>query len=286
MAKEKEFLIGADPEFICVNGGKVVQAGHFVTGDDRFGMDGNGWTFEARPEPSPNPFVLTNNIRKIFLQKLIQDNRFCGYEWLSGSYHPQGVHDVRDFPLGGHIHFGIKKSLIGYKESCQILDSYVGLPTILLEDVNEGLARREDGDYGFASDFREQPYGFEYRTPSSWLSSPYVATGVLCLAKMVMYEVLNNSRFKFLGANYNKEFVNMDTDGLREHFPTIWKSITKMKLYGQYKPYVDLLYRLIKEGKTWNTNRDIKQSWGLFDANALTRQAIPVQVVWHDFLNK
>lgn len=281
----KDFLIGADPEFLCVDKkyNRVVQASQFVKGNDRFGMDGNQFTFEARPIPSKNPLVVVNNIREIFLKKIVKDDRFCDYDWYSGSYYHCGPNDTRDFPLGGHIHFGIKENQIKFPTACSILDNYVGLVSVLLEDKDDGYERRSDGDYGFASDFRPQDYGFEYRTPSSWLSSPYIASGMLCLSKMVMFETLNNPKFVPRQNDYGYEFEKMKKDSLREDFPDAWADIQKMSLYNDYKPYVDLLYKLIKEKRIWSTP-DMRQPWGMFNLNRINKSQVPLEVVWNRFL--
>lgn len=285
----RDFTMGTDPEFLLIHNKTVIRASNHVTLDDKFGRDGNGYTFEARPNPSMNPLVIIHEIRKIFVQKIIHDNKFAQYKWVAGSYVRAGDNDPRDFPLGGHIHFGIKNNVITHEKACRILDNYVGLISVLLENKDDGFLRRNDpdyGEYGVAGEFRAQTYGFEYRTPSSWIQSPYISTGIMCLGKAVMFEVLNNKRFTPLYKNYATEFKKMDVNKLRKDFPAVWESIKSMSLYKEYKPYLDLLYFLVHNGYSWTTKRDMRQTWGLFDTKPLLSNLIPVNVVWSRFVNK
>jgi hypothetical protein len=89
------------------------------------------------------------------------------------------------YPLGGHIHFGVKSHQLHPLLGAQYLSQYLGAIGLLVEKNSEAKQRR-GGDYGGFDDYREQDHGFEYRTLSSWLTSPYVASAFMCLAKTVM----------------------------------------------------------------------------------------------------
>ena len=71
---------------------------------------------------------------------------------------------------GGHIHFGDKdllKSAEDKKSFVILCDYFVGIPLALLDTDVE---RRKT--YGKAGNYRNKPYGVEYRTPSNiWLQS-------------------------------------------------------------------------------------------------------------------
>lgn len=273
-----DFTIGADPEFCCVDrNGKVVTATDWVSEDDdvEFGSDGNGVTFEIRPGPSKEPLQVVNNIHDIFTRQVIDKPEFLRFKWLAGTWQ-------RGYPLGGHVHFGLKNSVIRHQDAVGFLDHYVGVTSLLLELKNDGVRRRSDG-YGCMGDMREQPWGFEYRPMSSWLSSPYVAAAMLCLSKTVMYEVVNNSKFEWHKFAVNDDFYKMDQARVLSKFPDIWADITKMHLYQLYKPYIDLIYFLVKNKLTWLSASNMKESWGVVDMKPCIANKVNIDVIWHRY---
>ena len=273
-----DFTMGADPEFACLNQkGQMITATDFVSQEEgvEFGSDGNGITFEIRPAPSKDPIQVVNNIRDIFVRQTINEPEFLKFKWISGTWH-------RGYPFGGHVHFGIPARLIAHTDAVNFLDHYVGLVSILMEIRQHGLKRRAD-DYGCMGAFRKQKWGFEYRTMSSWISSPYIATAMLCLSKTVMYEVLNNSRFKWHKFAVKDDFYKMNQKKVIEKFPTIWSDITKMYLYQLYKPYIDLIYFLIENKLTWLPTTGMKECWGIVDMKPCISNKIGMDLIWHRY---
>lgn len=232
-------------------------------------------TFEVRPSPSKNPIEIVHNIRDIFIRQTIEKPSFLKYNWISGSFH-------RDLPIGGHVHFGLNDKQISHKFAVNLLDNYVGVISILLENKNDGLERRKHG-YGEMGDYREQDWGFEYRPMSSWLSSPYIATAIIALSKTIVYESLNNPKFDWHTCVESDDFKNMNQDKLREKFPKIWKDITKMTLYQNYKPYIDLLYFLITNNLTWLSATGMKDSWGIIDMKKCISKKVSLDVIWQRY---
>ncbi len=273
---KKNFSVGSDAELICVRGNTVIESGDTTDEYEEFGADGSGINFEVRPSPSVNPLQGVANIRGIFMQQIAKNPEFAKYKWIAGS-------NYRNYPLGGHIHFGIKQNLIGPVKACEILTQYVGCISLLVEDKSQSRRRRCEG-YGTANDYREQDHGFEWRTPSSWLVSPYIAAAFLCLSKAVMYEVLNNPKFsptQYVDSGvFNDIAKNYEDDSLiREKFPKIWAEITKMKLYQSYKPYIDILHYLVTKKLTWFPKGGLKETWGLMDVNARNKN-VSLDVIW------
>src|SRR5690606_30262706 len=97
----------ADPEFAMVGpGGRLLYASRYVThsglvGYDRQSRSSRGAVYplaELRPNPSPSPTVLADNIAAALEHActLLPTN---GVSWLAGSF-PFG-----QYPTGGHIHF-------------------------------------------------------------------------------------------------------------------------------------------------------------------------------------
>lgn len=275
MANKFDFTLGADPEFVCVDGRTLVESGAYTNNYDQFGCDGNGIIFEARPEPATNPLEVVSNIHDIFARKVHADKQFAKFHWKAGSFYA-------DMSLGGHIHFGIPNKKIDTRTCAQILDNYLAVLTALIEHKNQALRRRQ-GNYGHPTDTRVQDWGFEYRTCASWLTSPYVAAAVLCLAKTVMYELANNPRFEPRLVVRNDDIMNMDTETLLSYFPDLWKDITSMELYQQYKPYIDLIYFLIKKKLTWFPSTSLKEAWGLVDLTIAKEDKLKMDVIWERF---
>jgi hypothetical protein len=281
--KFADFTIGADPEFICTTASNSVICAEEFCGNninESFGCDGNGVLFEVRPTPSKNPLAVLGNIHKIFSNQVLKHPEFLKYNWMAGSY-------CSGYPMGGHIHFGVKNYIADYQRVVTILDNYVGALSVLIDSPELSSSRRAKG-YGSMGDYRTQPYGFEYRTPGSWLSSPYVSAVMLCLAKTVVFEAINNSTF------YNSFFSCISADDMYfsrrcgrakilKKFPGLWADIIKMNLYQVYKPYIDLLYHMISTNLSWTVkNNDMKDSWGLFGAKPPTYK-IPLNLLWLKF---
>lgn len=64
---------------------------------------------------------------------------------------------------GGHIHVGTK---VGMLTGVKLMDLYLGVPSVILDNTPASKARREL--YGKAGAMRPKPYGFEYRTLSNF----------------------------------------------------------------------------------------------------------------------
>ena len=273
-----DFTVGADPEFVCLNDrGQTIYACDLVSEETgtELGADGNHKTFEVRPAPSENPIKLVANIHDIFVRQSFEQPEFLKLNWKAGSY-------AGGFPLGGHVHFGLDNKRIDHMCAATFLDNYVGVVSLLLEDVEGGLCRRDDG-YGIPTGdakIRTQPWGFEYRVMSSWLSSPYVSAALLCLSKVVMYEAVNNPNFKWHKFAQKNFFEEMKHDRVLEKFPKIWADIVTMKLYQEYKPYIDLIYFLVSNRLTWFPATSMKESWGVVNMQPCLANKIGMDVIW------
>jgi len=282
----KDFTIGADPEFLIFDeNNEIIAADKWGNEEDNFGADAGDINFEVRPTPSYSPLEVVNNIHEIFLQQIFKESKFANvYSWKAGSYFsPHRSFYDNGYPLGGHIHFGTKGIIAG-RDSTKILSQYVGACSILIEDRKEGQKRRAGEEeyycYGQPNNFRTQNYGFEYRTPSSWITSPYVAAAILCLAKTVLFEVINNTSFK--PGNYaNKEdFKEMNTTKVKLHFPKLWDDVKKMALYPIYKQYLEFIPFLVDNNRNWFPKCGMKAAWGVIDVNALPKQNITLDSIW------
>lgn len=264
MAKT-DFKVGADPEFGFIeNNGASVSADGIIEVDQhdaQFGVDGCGRVAEIRPTAAMNPLSVVRNIRNAMLDGMASNPETKDYKWKAGSI-------VDGEPIGGHIHFGtkgIKAATFPTENFLKCLDRYLAYPVLLLEDPDEAVQRRQDHDYGGLSDYRPQNWGFEYRTPSSWLTSPYIAGGVLCLAKAIVWETLYNKLNERKAVETdNDEFDGADLKAIRKKYEkAIWKDIQKFELYKLYREPIDLLNTLIEKHRNWFPSCGMKTAWGI-----------------------
>ena len=166
--------LGCDPELVCRMNGRYTPAHNYFKSHSSMGLDGCESIAEVRPGYSESPIDLTAKIR-IILE--YGHNKVPKLEFLSGHY-PDA------YPLGGHIH-------VGTEPKSEIIDS---LDTLLYSfsncvDDKFQRAKREKSGYGKRKAYRRKSYGFEYRTPGSWLISPAVTLVTLTLAKLAVIAV-------------------------------------------------------------------------------------------------
>jgi hypothetical protein len=88
----------------------------------------------------------------------------------------------------GHIHFGfegneqLRKNLPLLAKIC---DSFIGMPSVMMDPDPKNALRRTM--YGRAGEYRPQPHGFEYRTPSNfWLASGPLAGFIFGAARLAL----------------------------------------------------------------------------------------------------
>jgi hypothetical protein len=238
-------------------------------GNDNFGLDAGDVLVEVRPTPYTNPLLVVQSLREILQHAVVKYNNALKYKWRVATIHQ--APDGELISMGGHIHFGFPRTNFSnghltreVRSICRILDTFVGSITILLEDNEDAKRRRTQCGYGRSGDYRIQDHGFEYRTPSSWLTSPYVAAGVLCLAKTVIHEIINRGLVNTPKTNIAPSLIDgADTLEIRKKLPLVWECIQQMELFSEYKPYLEFLLKLINNNKTWHTNNEILSEWGI-----------------------
>ena len=178
--------------------------------------------------------------------------------------------------MGFHVHFGLKPKVISPEYVVPYLDNYLGSISLLLENYGEGVNRRSykkspggnPVSYGKMGDFRTKPHGFEYRPISSCISSPYVTLSLLCLAKAIVFEALNNKAFKPRLLVEHDDFTHMNIAKIKTNFPQIWQDITQLHLYPKYKSHIDFLLFLIQNKDSWKQgNEDFKLNWGIINSS-------------------
>lgn len=199
-----DFLIGCDPEFVCLEDGHLVNLQGKIAQGGKVGWDHGGYVGEVRPDPTKGTYTLIKRI-----QTLIHTTgkKLHKYSWRAGGY---GKWRERNQALGGHVHLDFtlpnrynedengKSFTLQEKRryadqhrdritACEhFMTTLVGLD-LLNKKATE--ARLGQSNYGDSRDVRVVPGGrfgahIEYRAPISWLYSPELAFLVLTGIKL------------------------------------------------------------------------------------------------------
>lgn len=267
--------IGSDPELVFSSpmDFKPIPAYQYIEDERRikvFGYDGHSETAELRPQPADDPIKHAENIKRIF-NKARTDSSYQSV--FSLLFYSSSLRDG----VGGHIHFGhpdlIKGSLGdgSYQQKItpilNALDSLVSFPLMFLEIPEHARKRKNGGSYGKLSSYRaDKNYGFEYRTPPSWLSTEELTKGTLCLSYAIVNEVLNKGWAMKNPLNQVAGFREMfqlhNTDLLLPLLPKIKPVIKSLELYPKYKDHIDyVLYNASRQNHIMNT--EIKEGWSI-----------------------
>ena len=169
--------LGADPEFeLQTKQGNFRAASGFFSTDTRrqLGCDGCSNTAELRPAPGNSQFV-TDEIKRL----LADAKRIVSTEMRA--FGGCGL----NVSLGGHIHFSEVSNSATIR---QMLDKFIAIP---LRQVSRAEWRDNYG-YGRLSSYRDQPWGWEYRAPCSWIIHPDITKGVLMTAEYIAKAQINN----------------------------------------------------------------------------------------------
>lgn len=255
------FLIGADPEFMLVHRRtrRLIVASYYLRKDGSLGLDNQRLAgsrsrrpiAEVRPRPAAEPEQVVERIRRL-LRRMPRRLRRRTIRWCAGSG-PRG-----DYPIGGHIHFSGLPLSAGLVRA---LDAYLALPLLMVEDPRR--ARRRRRRYGFLSEVREKSWGFEYRTPPSWLVSPGYARAVLALTQLVARHWRRLQRDPFLDPRAVRAFKICDKAALRPHFEAVWADLSALPEYARYASDLDALAAVARSGGSWNEQRDFRLAWGV-----------------------
>ncbi|AEI41451.1 putative amidoligase domain-containing protein [Paenibacillus mucilaginosus] len=257
-APQLDVMLGADPEFLLLNGrGKVRFASAFMDKDGPVGCDAIVLPSrrkiyplaELRPRPSTEVRELIVQLHRTLqlAARRITDEELV---WVAGGM------PVKGFPLGGHIHFSrvdLESRLL------RVLDNYLALPLTLIEDGSTGQRRPQ---YGFLGDFRRQRHGgFEYRVLPSWMVSPAVAKGVLALAKLAAEHYPQLRQRPLSDPEVAKAYYRGDKSRIRPLLPALWRDLERLPGYAALEDYLLPLRRMMVQMRPWNEREDIRTKW-------------------------
>jgi len=156
--------VGGDPEFEMWRKGRTLRAEHYLGYEGSIGVDGSGRQVELRPAPG-TPVQVVRSLRQL-IKEFAEDFPECDLDAAGHKY-----------PCGGHIHIGGVPDGEPPGKLLELLDDFLGRPSLPLS----GDAR---GSYRRLSAWESKPWGFEYRTPpAAVFSNPRVARIVLKLVR-------------------------------------------------------------------------------------------------------
>lgn len=182
------FALGADPEFVLIDPvthGRFDARGLDLKAGPAAGADNNGRLVELRPAPSRCALEVLASVWVTMRWLGMQHPASLKYAWRAGAY-------FQNDGLGGHIHFGRKRTKLRDKEVSNLDRITHLLYTAGCFDREEGRMRVRQsqgaptGHYGGLSDIRSQTHGYEFRTLPSWLDNPWLGYLVIVLSKLVV----------------------------------------------------------------------------------------------------
>lgn len=216
-----EITLGCDPELACAIDGAFVDAHLYFQKSGSMGCDGCESIAEIRPGISSSPVDLTAKIWKI----LEGAYKSCPeLDYYSGHYQ-------FGYAIGGHIHFSSDDSTITtmfknkagkthiFPQLIENLDTVFQPLGLILDDKDQEYNRRQCG-YGGLSSYRIQSYGFEYRSPGSWLLSPSMTLIALTMAKIVVINTIKHGlNFKELKTGKHNRIFLKKMDSIVKEVP-------------------------------------------------------------------
>jgi hypothetical protein len=228
--------LGCDPELILRRDDRISPAHDHFKAKSPFGTDGCSNVAEIRPGFSESPVDLTSKIYQILeygAGKVSEE-----LEFLAG-------HFQLGYPIGGHIHFGLSPQSKYVRNLDITLESF----SSCVDDKAQKRRRRSHG-YGELSATRRKGWGFEYRTPGSFLISPAVTLVTLTLAKLSVLA--------------GEEGIDLVSVRGGRSAPAFLKTIRDLSLYipDDCQEGLDELELILNRPRPdWSV--DIKPNWGL-----------------------
>jgi hypothetical protein len=286
-----QLSLGSDPELLLVDKQEqIVCAGDVISETkSAFGVDGHKYIAELRPTAAIHPRDFVSSIRDVLKSRISTLNK---YIWRAGPW-------VCEKPLGGHIHFGTP-----YQDSLvSALDGQFAPILALIEPATEAAKRRTtvfygSKPYGLLSDYRKKNWGFEWRTPSSFITTPGVTLGALTIAKAIVWEELNKGKHAFSClTEQQRELLKFKPEDFysckREVFLPMLEALevqlSKMLYFNKNQeghdlwPAVSYILHQVIPKKGYTCKNDVKQKWKL-ESELDTTYLETLPPLWKDLI--
>ena len=245
-------VLGADPQILLITKNGDLKFAESVVTCTAFGYDGAAIAAELRPEPADTPNEAFANIRGAL--SLGMETPAGKYQWFAGT--GNGHH-----PTGGHIHIGNRTDAI----LPSLFDVYLGLPLIALEPEDGRWYRRDEGGYGHWGDVRGQPWGIEYRTPSSWLVSPAATRLAMSLAWLIYQDPDSMTLPAWNRELRDYNLLNGETNKLRKYATEALGLLRNCPNYKTVAPAIEAYHFMADVLGDWQEQRDMRVTWGFRD---------------------
>lgn len=275
-------FLGSDPEALIVRpdrkagDGRLVPASRLLKMSAKMGCDGCDSVAELRPNAAQSPREHYAHIKRLLVvlnKKFAENKRSMGrLEAVAGS----GSHDL-NYVIGGHIHFGSDSDVFRQtsvkSKMLPVLDALLQVPFTCVEMRNNNIYRRMYGGYGQPGSYQDKRYGFEYRTPASWLVSPLYTKAALAIAFVIGdYAestngggvLLNQTKEHFAGKFSPADIKQARLDKLRPlALQESWRMLRKFPGYRLHRRDIDPLFGVILQNRFWNEEADVLKAHGL-----------------------
>ena len=255
--------IGSDPEFgLLDENGHQVLAYNVVPNSTSapIGVDGHSDIGELRPGYGHTPREHLHNIAD--LMRRLGEMVPLEYKIVAGSM-------VAGDAIGGHIHFGNTGRGFDLGLALRALDYYLALPVALIEVAESARTRHKECGYGWLGSqgeggggWRNQPWGFEYRTLPSWLLGWGVALSVLSTSYAIVDAVSRKSCPKVPDNIPDpNEFYDCNKKAMYPLLSKIRQGWRELPLYPEFRLEVAFLNHLLVRKLEWKEGEDIRGNW-------------------------
>ena len=140
------------------------------------------------------------------------------------------------------------------------LDTFVSLPLLFVEVPQAGKSRRLS--YGDLSQYRDEPYGIEYRTPPSWIATPQLSRAVLSTAFTVAQAALEKEITIPPITYFEQKYREFNKEALYPELSRLNEIIRQTPLYRKYAKEINYLMTAAINNKPL-LDAEIKTAWGI-----------------------
>lgn len=237
------FTMGADPEYALIDSnGTYTHAFNFgLSTMEACGADLSGRQMELRTAPSRFVLDIIASILDTLRWQVVKYPATRAYKWNAIGY-------IQTDGFGGHVHFARKNTQLSNEiKSLDSMAAYMSdyrfLPGAHDRSVNS--------NYGRPGDYRKTSYGYEHRTLSTWLNTPFTAYLSMVAAKLAIYH----------------NWVNIH----KENNPFALENLLAAYQYQDDDAAIALHGLRIRKQRQAAPNiyalQDMRYSWGLLNAN-------------------
>lgn len=293
--------LGCDPELLLIkNGHEIIKASWYFNKNGVIGNDGH--ILEFRPPPSTDEKVLRDTLYSLIKRTRVLINNVIpegNKVRLVGSSYKKGYEQI-DLPFyttGFHLHFGIPPVLINPRmahikllidQVVKVLDYYVGIPSIILEEDEEALRRSSiHVQYGKPGNYRLNFPTLEYRVPGGYnLRHPILACGLIGLGAVVVEDVI--TRIKHCTDDFKNPMEIQTADDIRGLYPNLppTEDIFRLILTPKTdyaRTYIDSIYKDVSKMITFEKRKQSICDYFDLLTNRTTKLTDDIENNWENY---